>query len=130
MGKFLDKAGLQHYDEKIKAYVDSKSGGVNTNLTSHIGNKKNLHGVTKEQDDLGNNVTNYDHPYPIVYCSFTNFKGNNTGRIITSNSSTYVSRWYRIEQPFAGLVDFNLLYRVNYMWVFSDIRSVSSFFDF
>lgn len=57
MGKFLDKAGLQHYDEKIKAYVDSKSGGVNTNLTSHIGNKKNPHGVTKEQVGLGN-VTN------------------------------------------------------------------------
>lgn len=57
MGKFLDKAGLQYYDEKIKAYVDSKSGGVNTNLTSHIGNKKNPHGVTKEQVGLGN-VTN------------------------------------------------------------------------
>lgn len=57
MSKFLDKAGLQHYDEKIKAYVDSKSGGVNTNLTSHIGNKKNPHGVTKEQVGLGN-VTN------------------------------------------------------------------------
>lgn len=57
MGKFLDKAGLQHYDEKIKAYVDSKSGGVNTDLTSHIGNKKNPHGVTKEQVGLGN-VTN------------------------------------------------------------------------
>lgn len=57
MGKFLNKAGLQHYDEKIKAYVDSKSGGVNTNLTSHIGNKKNPHGVTKEQVGLGN-VTN------------------------------------------------------------------------
>lgn len=57
MGKFLDKAGLQHYDEKIKAYVDSKSGGVNTDLTSHIGNKKNPHEVTKEQVGLGN-VTN------------------------------------------------------------------------
>lgn len=57
MGKFLDKAGLQHYDEKIKAYVDSKSGDVNTNLTSHIDNKKNPHGVTKEQVGLGN-VTN------------------------------------------------------------------------
>lgn len=57
MGKFLDKTGLQHYDEKIKAYVDSKSGGINTNLTSHIGNKKNPHGVTKEQVGLGN-VTN------------------------------------------------------------------------
>lgn len=57
MGKFLDKTGLQYYDEKIKAYVDSKSGGVNTNLTSHIGNKKNPHGVTKEQVGLGN-VTN------------------------------------------------------------------------
>lgn len=57
MGKFLDKAGLQHYNEKIKAYVDSKSGGVNTDLTSHIGNKKNPHGVTKEQVGLGN-VTN------------------------------------------------------------------------
>lgn len=57
MGKFLNKAGLQHYDEKIKAYVDSKSGGVNINLTSHIGNKKNPHGVTKEQVGLGN-VTN------------------------------------------------------------------------
>lgn len=46
MGKFLDKAGLQHYDEKIKTYIDSKSDGVNTNLTSHIGNKKNPHGVS------------------------------------------------------------------------------------
>lgn len=57
MGKFLDKAGLQHYDEKIKAYVDSKSGGINTNLTSHIDNKQNPHKVTKEQVGLGN-VTN------------------------------------------------------------------------
>lgn len=57
MSNFLDKTGLQHYDEKIKAYVDSKSGGVNTDLTSHIGNKKNPHGVTKEQVGLGN-VTN------------------------------------------------------------------------
>ena len=54
MSNFLDKAGLQHYNEKIKAYVDSKSGGVNTDLTSHIGNKKNPHGVTKEQVGLGN----------------------------------------------------------------------------
>lgn len=57
MSNFLDKAGLQHYNEKIKAYVDSKSGGVNTDLTSHIGNKKNPHGVTKDQIGLGN-VTN------------------------------------------------------------------------
>lgn len=57
MSNFLDKAGLQHYNEKIKAYVDSKSGGVNTDLTSHIGNKKNPHGVTKDQVGLGN-VTN------------------------------------------------------------------------
>ena len=57
MSNFLDKAGLQHYNEKIKAYVDSKSGGVSTDLTSHIGNKKNPHGVTKEQVGLGN-VTN------------------------------------------------------------------------
>lgn len=57
MSIFLDKAGLQHYNEKIKAYVDSKSGGVNTDLTSHIGNKKNPHGVTKDQVGLGN-VTN------------------------------------------------------------------------
>lgn len=57
MSNFLDKTGLQHYDEKIKAYVDSKSNSVNTDLTSHIGNKKNPHGVTKEQVGLGN-VTN------------------------------------------------------------------------
>lgn len=57
MSNFLDKVGLQYYNEKIKAYVDSKSGGVNTALTSHIGNKKNPHGVTKEQVGLGN-VTN------------------------------------------------------------------------
>ena len=57
MSNFLDKAGLQHYTEKVKAYVDSKSGGVNTTLTAHIGNKKNPHGVTKEQVGLGN-VTN------------------------------------------------------------------------
>lgn len=57
MSNFLDKAGLQHYTEKVKAYVDSKSGGVNTDLTSHIGNKKNPHEVTKEQVGLGN-VTN------------------------------------------------------------------------
>lgn len=57
MSNFLDKTGLQHYTEKVKAYVDSKSGGVNTDLTSHIGNKKNPHKVTKEQIGLGN-VTN------------------------------------------------------------------------
>ena len=57
MSKFLDKDGLQHYDEKIKAYVDSKSGSVNPDFTSHIGNKKNPHEVTKEQVGLGN-VTN------------------------------------------------------------------------
>ena len=57
MSNFLDKAGLQHYTEKIKAYADSKAGGVNTDLTSHIGNKQNPHGVTKEQVGLGN-VTN------------------------------------------------------------------------
>lgn len=57
MSNFLDKTGLQHYTEKIKGYVDSKAGGVNTDLTSHIGNKKNPHGVTKEQVGLGN-VTN------------------------------------------------------------------------
>lgn len=57
MNNFLDKTGLQHYTEKVKAYVDSKSGGVNTDLTSHIGNKKNPHEVTKEQVGLGN-VTN------------------------------------------------------------------------
>lgn len=57
MSNFLDKTGLQHYTEKVKAYVDSKSGGVNTDLTSHIGNKKNPHGVTKDQVGLGN-VTN------------------------------------------------------------------------
>lgn len=57
MNNFLDKTGLQHYTEKVKAYVDSKSGGVNTDLTSHIDNKKNPHEVTKEQVGLGN-VTN------------------------------------------------------------------------
>lgn len=57
MSNFLDKTGLQHYTEKVKAYVDSKSGGVSTDLTSHIGNKKNPHGVTKDQVGLGN-VTN------------------------------------------------------------------------
>lgn len=57
MSNFLDKTGLQHYTEKVKAYVDSKSGGVNTDQTSHIGNKKNPHEVTKEQVGLGN-VTN------------------------------------------------------------------------
>lgn len=57
MNNFLDKTGLQHYTEKVKAYVDSKSGGVNTDLTSHIGNKKNPHEVTKDQVGLGN-VTN------------------------------------------------------------------------
>lgn len=57
MSNFLDKTGLQHYTEKVKAYVDSKSDGVNIDLTSHIGNKKNPHGVTKEQVGLGN-VTN------------------------------------------------------------------------
>lgn len=57
MSNFLDKTGLQHYTEKVKTYVDSKSGGVNTDLTSHIGNKKNPHEVTKEQVGLGN-VTN------------------------------------------------------------------------
>lgn len=57
MSNFLDKAGLQHYTEKVKAYADGKAGGVNTTLTAHIGNKKNPHGVTKEQVGLGK-VTN------------------------------------------------------------------------
>jgi hypothetical protein len=57
MSNFLDKTGLQHYTEKVKAYVDSKAGGVNTDLSSHIGNKKNPHGVTKDQIGL-DKVTN------------------------------------------------------------------------
>lgn len=36
MSNFLDKTGLQHYTEKVKAYVDGKTGGVNTAFESCI----------------------------------------------------------------------------------------------
>ena len=54
MGKFLDKAGLQHYNEKIKVYVRTIAG---SKVQQHENRTDNPHLVTKEQVGLGN-VTN------------------------------------------------------------------------
>lgn len=54
MSNFLDKAGLQHYNEKIKAYVRLISG---SGVQHHENRTDNPHLVTKEQVGLGN-VTN------------------------------------------------------------------------
>ena len=57
MTKYLDNEGLTHFTEKMKGYADGKAGEVDGKVTSHVGNKKNPHGVTKEQVGLSN-VTN------------------------------------------------------------------------
>lgn len=54
MSNFLDKAGLQHYDEKIKAYVRTIAGG---DVQRHEIRNDNPHNVNKDQVGLGN-VTN------------------------------------------------------------------------
>lgn len=54
MSNFLDKAGLQHYNEKIKAYVRTIAGA---DVQQHENRTDNPHLVTKKQVGLGN-VTN------------------------------------------------------------------------
>lgn len=54
MSNFLDKTGLQHYDEKIKVYVRTIAGG---DVQRHEIRKDNPHNVNKDQVGLGN-VTN------------------------------------------------------------------------
>lgn len=54
MSNFLDKAGLQHYDEKIKVYVRTIAG---SRVQQHENRTDNPHLVTKKQVGLGN-VTN------------------------------------------------------------------------
>ena len=46
MGKFLDKAGLQHYNEKIKVYVRTIAG---SKVQQHENRTDNPHLVTKKQ---------------------------------------------------------------------------------
>lgn len=53
MTKYLDNEGLTHFTGKMKGYADGKAGEVDGKVTSHVGNKKNPHGVTKEQVGLG-----------------------------------------------------------------------------
>lgn len=54
MSNFLDKAGLQHYTEKVKAYVRTIVG---SDVQQHENRTDNPHLVTKKQVGLGN-VTN------------------------------------------------------------------------
>lgn len=54
MSNFLDKAGLQHYTEKVKAYVRTIAG---SDVQQHENRTDNPHFVTKKQVGLGN-VTN------------------------------------------------------------------------
>lgn len=54
MSNFLDKAGLQHYTEKVKAYVRIIAG---SDVQQHEIRTDNPHLVTKKQVGLGN-VTN------------------------------------------------------------------------
>lgn len=54
MSNFLDKTGLQHYDEKIKVYVRTIAGG---DVQRHEIRNDNPHHVDKGQVGLGN-VTN------------------------------------------------------------------------
>lgn len=53
MTKYLDNEGLTHFTGKMKGYADGKAGEVDSKVTTHVGNKKNPHGVTKEQVGLG-----------------------------------------------------------------------------
>ena len=57
MTKYLDNEGLTHFTGKMKGYADGKAGEVDSKVTTHVGNKKNPHGVTKAQVGL-DNVTN------------------------------------------------------------------------
>lgn len=52
MAKYLDNEGLTHFTGKMKGYADGKAGEVDSKVTTHVGNKKNPHGVTKEQVGL------------------------------------------------------------------------------
>ena len=53
MTKYLDNEGLTHFTGKMKEYADGKAGEVDSKVTTHVGNKQNPHGVTKEQVGLG-----------------------------------------------------------------------------
>ena len=53
MTKYLDNEGLTHFTGKMKGYADGKAGEVDSKVTTHVGNKKNPHGVTKAQVGLG-----------------------------------------------------------------------------
>lgn len=53
MTKYLDNEGLAHFTGKMKEYADGKAGDVNSKVTSHVGNEKNPHKVTKAQVGLG-----------------------------------------------------------------------------
>lgn len=53
MTKYLDNEGLTHFTGKMKEYADGKAGEVDGKVTTHVGNKKNPHGVTKAQVGLG-----------------------------------------------------------------------------
>ena len=52
MTKYLDNEGLTHFTGKMKEYADGKAGEVDGKVTTHVGNKQNPHGVTKEQVGL------------------------------------------------------------------------------
>ena len=52
MTKYLDNEGLTHFTGKMKGYADGKAGEVDSKVTTHVGNKQNPHGVTKEQVGL------------------------------------------------------------------------------
>lgn len=52
MTKYLDNEGLTHFTGKMKGYADGKAGEVDSKVTTHVGNKQNPHGVTKEQIGL------------------------------------------------------------------------------
>ena len=53
MTKYLDNEGPTHVTGKMKEYADGKAGEVDGKVTTHVGNKQNPHGVTKEQVGLG-----------------------------------------------------------------------------
>lgn len=53
MTKYLDNEGLTHFTGKMKGYADGKAGEADSKVTTHVGNKKNPHGVTKAQVGLG-----------------------------------------------------------------------------
>ena len=53
MTKYLDNEGLTHFTGKMKEYADGKAGEVDGKVTTHVGNEKNPHKVTKAQVGLG-----------------------------------------------------------------------------